>query len=135
VIPLPSLAELYALWRRVIFPVSQLTGEATSWDTPLTTPSPRLNEEGTRLGSSVDPDFALRLLKEEGNLDLKIGLLGLTFAPLREGKNASSMEKGTRFTYDKSERIRAWQQQPFWRVTSLWRCATWRQRFTVSSAT
>jgi hypothetical protein len=46
VIPLPSLAELYALWRRVIFPVSQLTGEATSWDTPLTTPSPRLSAEG-----------------------------------------------------------------------------------------
>jgi hypothetical protein len=86
VIPLPSLAELYALWRRVIFPVSQLTGEATSWDTPLTTPSPRLNEEGTRLGSSVDPDFALRLLKEEGNLDLKIGLLGLTFAPSEKGR-------------------------------------------------
>ena len=67
VIPLGNLAELSALWRRVFCLVSGLTGEAASWDTPLPTPSTRLREEGMSLGSFVDPDFALRLLKEEEN--------------------------------------------------------------------
>src|SRR5579883_1576632 len=68
VIPLGSLAELSALWRRVFCLVSGLTWEAASWDTQLPTPSTRLREEGMSLGSFVDPDFVLRLLKEEKNL-------------------------------------------------------------------
>ena len=80
VIPLGSLAELSALWRRVFCLVSGLTWEAASWDTQLPTPSTRLREEGMSLGSFVDPDFVLRLLKEEGNLDSSSGLPSLTFA-------------------------------------------------------
>src|SRR5579875_866397 len=80
VIPLGSLAELSALGRRVFCSVAGLTGEAASWDTQLPTPSTLLSEEGTCLRSFVDPDFALRLLKEEGSLDSSSGLPSLTFA-------------------------------------------------------
>src|SRR5579872_3259922 len=52
VIPLGSLAELSALWRRVFCLVSGLTGEAASWDTQLPTPSTLLSEEGEFLTSA-----------------------------------------------------------------------------------
>src|SRR5579883_1760815 len=77
VIPLGSLAELSALWRRVFCLVSGLTEEAASWDTQLPTPSTLLREEGMSLRSFVDPDFALRLLKEEGSLDSSSSLPSL----------------------------------------------------------
>src|SRR5579875_888272 len=43
VIPLGSVAELSALWRRVFCSVAGLTGEAASWDTQLPTPSTLLS--------------------------------------------------------------------------------------------
>jgi hypothetical protein len=93
VIPLGSLAELSALWRRVFCLVSGLTWEAASWDTQLPTPSTRLREEGACLGSFVDPDFALRLPKKEENLDSKSGLPSLTFARPQRGEEFASLAK------------------------------------------
>jgi hypothetical protein len=93
VIPLGSLAELSALWRRVFCLVSGLTEEAASWDTQLPTPSTLLREEGMSLRSFVDPDFALRLLKEEGSLDSSSSLPSLTFARPQRGEEFASWAK------------------------------------------
>ena len=93
VIPLGSLAELSALWRRVFCSVAGLTGEAASWDTQLPTPSTLLSEEGTCLRSFVDPDFALRLPKKEGNLDSSSSLPSLTFASPQRGEGFPSWAK------------------------------------------
>jgi hypothetical protein len=45
------------------------------------------------LGSFVDPDFVLRLLKEEGNLDSSSGLPSLTFASPQRGEEFASLAK------------------------------------------
>src|SRR5579883_2112252 len=73
VIPLGSLAELSALWRRVFCLVSGLTEEAASWDTQLPTPS--------------------TLLREEGSLDSSSSLPSLTFARPQRGEEFASWAK------------------------------------------